>query len=175
MIKKMMLLALSVGALAAFAVPTVASAQLKEGGVALKTGVEVTATSTNLETVATGLGTKLTCKLVTIHMKLVKNNAGANGVEATNVATTTSECSSPITVANAGTIDLGAGVGVATGATFLVSGVCDFTGNIPFSYVSGTSTLTVTGTSQFNGNCGAGDMTGSFTLETSNGTPITVS
>lgn len=173
MLRKTMLLALSVGALIAFAAPTVASAQLKENGVDLAVGAEVTATSTNLETLATGLGVNLTCEIVTLHLKVERNNPG--DMELSDVATTIEGCTSPITNPTAGTVTLGGGVGIAHDATFIAAGVCHFEGDIPFSYnKAGGTTLTVTGTEQFDGNCGKGDMKGDFHLETSDGTPVTI-
>jgi hypothetical protein len=59
--------------------------------------------------------------------------------------------------------------------TFLMNGVCDFAGNVPYTYETNNDVLTVAGTKQLFGNCGFNDMSGSFTLETNNGTPVYIS
>ncbi len=170
-IKKMLLLASMAMAAVAFAAPAAAQANalLTDEGSALEVGAEVTATSTNLVTVS-GVGT-LECELVTIHGEVVENGPE---VEIEDVATTTENCNSTITNPTAGTITLNSGTGVADNATFVAGGVCDFAGNIPFSYTSGTDVLTVTGANQLSSACGPGSMSGSFTLETADGTAVII-
>jgi hypothetical protein len=191
MIKKMMLLAMAVGALVALAAPAAQAIELKEGGKALKTGVEVTATSTNLVT-TTASGT-LSCELVTIHGTLAKNGPA---VEIKPTTTTTKNCSinagekgvhsATITSPAVGTISVvNQGVGSASAVTFLAdipdfALECHFSGTAGFTYVSGSSTLTVAAASSVltgsGTNCPtSGTLEGSFSLETSNGTAVTIS
>jgi hypothetical protein len=172
MIKKMMLLAVSAAALVAFAVPAVAQAsvELSDAEGTLPIGAEVTATSHNLVTESPALGT-LECERVTIHGHVTEN--GPTSVHIAETGTETEGCTAPITNPSAGEITIEEG-GTAIGSTFLVAGVCDFAGSIPFTYETNTDEITVTGSEQFNGNCGPGTMTGSFTLETENGAPVTI-
>jgi hypothetical protein len=177
MLKKMTLLAISVFALVAFAAPAVAQAQqlyqLKNGKhVALSTGVEVTATSTNLVTTETATGEKLECMLVTIHGTVSKNEAATAHIS--NNSVTVSGCNHSITDATIGTITIDAGtVGLGDGATFEVDGLCHFSGNIPFSYLHDTNVLTIAGIDQLNSAaCGTAQIAGSFKLETSNTMPV---
>jgi hypothetical protein len=185
MLKKITLLAISVGALVAFAAPAVAQAQqlyelnVKQH-VSLNNGAKVTATATDLTT-HTVFGT-LTCKLVTIHGEVLENNA--NTVRIGNNSVTVEGCNVPITNPSVGQITIvkAETVGIAHDATFVAhipppaEVTCHYTGDIPFSYAHDTDTLTVTGANQFTGTpnppCGTGTMTGSFTLETSDGTTV---
>jgi hypothetical protein len=183
MLKKMMLLAISVGALVAFAAPAVAQAQELyelEGKVhkPLAVGVEVTATSTNLIT-HTPLGT-LECTKVTIHGIVAKNET--NTAHISNNSITVEGCNTTITDPTVGTITILANkTGLAHSATFEAdlspTLTCHYAGNIPFTYAHDTDVLTVDSTTeQFTGSpanpCGNGRMTGSFTLETSNGVAV---
>lgn len=172
MLKKMMLLALSVAALVAFAAPAMAQAdELVDSEGPLPIGAEVTATSTNLVT-KSALG-ELKCTFVTIHAEVAENGPS---IHLNDLATTTAGCNVAITNPTAGTITLEGGTGLATGATFVAAGACDFAGNIPFSYATGTSSLTVTGTNQLSAPspCGTATMSGSFNLETSGGEAVTI-
>jgi hypothetical protein len=174
MIKKMMLLALAVGALVAFAAPAAQADELyEEESGALEVGAEVTATSTNLTQTWTGVGKTLTCQEVILHLGVDEN--GPESIHLSTLAATSIGCSAPFSKVTSGTITLGGGTGLATGWTFLASGVCDFAGNIPLSYATNSDVLNITGTSQLNGNCGPSDMTGSFTLTTGTGTPVYIS
>lgn len=187
MIKKTMLLAISVGALVAFAAPTAASAQqLLENGTPLAKGAEFTATSTNLVT-TTAAGT-LECVNVTIHAE-VKNNkattseAVSKSVTTTNCVTTTPESvPTTITAASANFHLEPSGVGTA-GATFIAdigpSLQCHFASTTPalgITYTTNTDSVHVEGTLVGTGvGCpSSGTIHGDFTLETSNGTAITI-
>jgi hypothetical protein len=186
MIRKMMLLAVSVGALVALAAPAVAQAtELKEGNKKLAVGSEVTATSTNLKT-TTSQGT-LACELVTLHATVAQNGPGNVIIEP--VVTTTAEChiltpathAATITEPTVGTITIGGGVGSAS-ATFIADIPdfeleCHFSGAVGFTYVAGTGVLSVPGSPLAGSgtNCpAAGTIEGSFTLETANGSPVTI-
>lgn len=184
-IKKMMLLALSVGALVAFAVPAVAqAAELKENGVKLGLHSLVTATSTNLET--TTAGGALFCAKTTIHGEIT--NAGGPGKEVriTPSSTTVESCEitgvGPVAVTNpsVGVIGFAGGTGSAASATFIadIPQECHFAGAVGFTYVNGSSTFSVPGSVLAGTGSGCppeGTIAGSFSLETSNGTPVTVS
>jgi len=175
MIKKLTMLAMAVGALVAFAAPAMAQAdELYEktinGNVPLKVGAEITLTSTNLVTHA-GIGT-LECKKVTIHGEVTKNGPTITGKEK---STTVEGCNHTITDPTAGTVELGSGTGKTTGTSFTVDFFCTFTGSIPFKYVTNTDEAVVTGENQLSGGCGSATMTGSFTLETKDGTPVYIS
>jgi hypothetical protein len=182
MLKKMMLLAMSAAALAAFAVPTAASAeQLKENGTALAVGAEITATSTNLET-TTGLG-NLTCSKVTVHGTVTENTKTKSAVASTSVTTescdilTKNSTVDPATITNAsaGFVIEKKEVGTASAAFTADIGEvsCNEAGNPGLTYVAGTDVLTVRGALE--GTCGPAEIHGQFTLETANGTPVTIS
>jgi hypothetical protein len=175
MLKKMMLLAMAVGAIAAFAAPAMAQAsvELSDSEGTLPIGAEVTATSHNLVTFSPVLGT-LTCERVTIHGDVTENGESSIHIEETN--TETEGCSpAPITIAESGdiTIEEG-GTGLAEESLFQVAGACNFEGSPGFAYETNTDEIEIAGEFQFNGNCGPGDMSGNFTLETSDGSPITI-
>jgi hypothetical protein len=185
MLKKMMLLAISVFALVAFAAPAVAQAQkLYETGaggahVDLAVGAKVTATSTNLKTQITTPGVPpLECALVTIHGEVTENKATKSRIE--NNTVTTEACNTPITGAAAGRITFqGTGEGTVANTAFTAIG-CTFAGNLRVSYVTNSDTVTVTPTpvtidQLFSAGCNDhAFMTGSFTLETEDGTPIDI-
>jgi hypothetical protein len=188
MIKKIMVLAVSVAALIAFAAPAVAqAAELKEGKTKLAINSEVTATSFNLET-ATATGT-LFCEKVTIHGTLIEN--GPNVVIAPN-ATTTENCrvtenGAAVTITNplVGTITLeGKKTEGSATATFEadipaagLSG-CHLSGSVAFTYVSGSDVFSIPGSGLTGmgpeGCPTAGSISGAFTLETANGTAVTI-
>jgi hypothetical protein len=174
MIKKLAMLAMAVSALVAFAAPAMAQAdQLYEKGplgehIALKVGAEITLTSTNLKT-ESPLGT-LTCTKVTIHGEVTEN--GPTTIKGKEKSTTVEGCNHTITDPTAGTVSLGGGTGSTSGTKFVVDGLCTFTGSIPFKYETNTDVVTVTGTKQLSSPCGSGTMTGTFTLETKDGTTV---
>jgi hypothetical protein len=190
MLKKMMLLAVAAGALVAFAAPTVAQAtELKEGKTKLAVGAKVTATSTNL--VTTTAAGKLACALVTIHGNVTENGPSAV-IEPTS--TTTSEChlitasngvthAVTITDPTVGTIKLTGGGASSATATFIADiptlGVeCHFAGTVAFTYVSKSDTFSIPGSilTGSGATCpvSEGTIEGSFTLETSTGTPVEI-
>jgi hypothetical protein len=179
MFKKMMLLAcMATAAISVSASAAQAEGLLKEGGVPLKVGAEVTATSGNLDTLATDLPGQptLECEKVTIHGTVTSNGTEEATIEENSV--TTENCNAVITVSTVGTIHLSAGgTGVGTEATFVADPApevsCHFAGNVGFTYTAGSDVLNVPGSTLL-GNCGRGDMTGSFTLETEDGTEVTV-
>jgi hypothetical protein len=194
MFKKTMLLAMAVGAIAAFVAPTVASAQLLTDpeGVALAKNSEITATSTNLVT-TTGLG-DLTCGKVTIHLKVTKNTGATSAAESTSVTTencdlltTPSLAVDPATITSATTkfhIEK-AGVGTTT-ATFIAHlyaneakhlanepfAICHESGTPGITYGADTDVIHVSGA--LTGPCGNASIAGDFTIETANGTRVTI-
>jgi opacity protein-like surface antigen len=177
MFKKTMLLALSAGAIIAFAAPAMAQAdELVESGgtVHLAKGAEVTATSTNLATVVPGVGT-LTCSKVTVHGTLKKVTAPIT------IGQTTTEvegCNVPVTNPEVAEIVIEGGSGEGSGVSFTadLSPSCMLGGTVAFTYTTNSDVLSIAG-SILTGTCGGGQGTisGSFTLETANGTAIEVS
>jgi hypothetical protein len=186
MLKKMMLLAMAVGALIAFAAPTVAQAEL--------TGVEkgdtIIATSTNLRTTTAG-GT-LFCKHVQINAEVTGNGATAT---AQTTSVTTNECSveqngAPviITSASAGEISLGGEAGTAQPAfvddipaAFLAG--CELSGEAAVTYVSGTDVISIPkpetpnmagGATDPAGCANAGFIEGDLTVTDGEGNPVLV-
>jgi hypothetical protein len=174
MLKKMMLLALSVGALVAFAAPAAAQADelYEEIEGPLEFGAEVTARSINTIIVATQLGVTVECSEVIFHLR-VQENGPEIELSPTAEPVTTFGCSTAITNATPGTVTLSEGQGTATGATFLIAGVCDYSGSIAFNYQTESDQLIAFST--LFGNCGFGHLDGVFTLETRTGTPIYIS
>jgi hypothetical protein len=182
MLKKMMLLALSVGALLAFAAPVAQGQELYEldgeEHVSLGVGAKVTATSTNLVTTLTATGSEVQCAHVTIHGEVTEN--GATGSKIGNNTISHKECNTAVSNPSVGGITISPNTtGVAHSWTRL-SGPCDFTGNIPFIYATNSDTLTVTtdpvtNDQLFSPICGHAKTTGSFTLETNDGTPVFIS
>src|SRR5665811_668784 len=162
--KRLMLLLSAAVAVVAFSAPAAQAQTLYEGTSPSANDAEVTATSTNLVTVSP-LGT-LECELVTLHITITDNQS--HPTTGTDAATTVSECNKNISTQTSGSPTLSTGgTGVAAGATFVVEAFCDYSGNIPFSWESGSDVLTVTGEEQFSSSfCGKGTMTGTFTLET---------
>jgi hypothetical protein len=187
MLKKTILLALSVAALSALAAPAVGqAAELKENGVKLAKGALVTATSTNLETTVSG-GAKLFCQKVTIHGEVTNVGGPGKKVEISNNSTTTEKCEITgfgavlITKPTVGAITFTGGTGSAT-ATFIadIPQECHLSGTVGFTYVNGSSTFSLPG-SVLKGpvplpeGCPKeGTIAGSFTLETSNGTAVVI-
>ena len=186
MLKKTMLLAVAASALVAFAAPAIAQATslTDPPGTKLVKGALVTATSTNLETTVTG-GGALFCEKVTIHGEVTNAGGAGKSVTITPSSTTTENCQITgvgpvaITKPTVGVITLGgSGTGSAS-ATFIadIPQECHFAGNIAFSWVSGTDTLSIPGSSLLGTgvNCPPeGTISGSFTLETSNGTSVLI-
>jgi hypothetical protein len=180
----------------AFAAPTAAQATIKltdPAGTALAAGEKVTVTSSNLVT-KTAVGT-LACEKVTLHYELVAVTvnhvvlepvvvapATHNGTtEKRHVITAKDGVTHAVHITNAGTGQLTIntwGTGVASSTfTSNITGVahCNYTGNVHVQAKSpGTDEATI-GTSPLAGGlCGPGEISGTGTLETPNGTPITV-
>lgn len=194
MLKKMMLLALSVGALVAFAAPAAAQAnvRLTENGTALANGAEITATSTNLVTETVGGGT-LICEKVTLHLEVVEN--GLTHVELKQLgAATTTNCTAsgvlPATIFNGGVtenITINTWGTSNTNATFLskvyfdaehtqLAQECDYAGTFHIVPVgpSDTDTIKVTESPLTAPGCENAHIEGTFTLETSGGAEVTL-
>lgn len=192
MFKKITVLAISVGALVAFAVPAAAQAniQLTEGGTALSTGAKITATSTNLKT-QTANGT-LECAKVTLHFEVDANGpnqvvldpegqAGTEGcVLNVGIAKLPTTITDGTVLQNLTLNTTGAGT---TSATF-VSDVpaaeltCHFEGGVSAQAgASGTSILNVGPsilTGEGEGCPEEGTISGTFNAETANGTAVTI-
>lgn len=195
MLKKMMLLALSAAALVAFAIPAAASATvtLTENEEPLPVPSDVTATSTNL--VTTTAGGTLECEKVTLHLRLLANGIDHVVLQQLGEATTTN-CKLNIVVAKLdalitdGTLGVGEnseitidtqGTGVTTahfGADVPEAGAnCSQDGTVHVTATNGTDILDV-GPSELTASggtaCKNGTIEGTFTLETSDGTPIDI-
>jgi hypothetical protein len=178
MFKKTMLLALSAGAIIAFAAPAMAQAdELVESGgtVHLAKGAEITATSTNLATVLTPGPVTLTCTKVTVHGKLIKTT---NPITIGQTTTEVEGCNATITNPQVAEIVLEGGIGEASGVSFTVDPPggfpCTLGGMVELTYATNNDILSIPG-STLTGTCGAGDISGNFTLETANGTAIEIS
>lgn len=78
-----------------------------------------------------------------------------------------------------GSLSLGGGAGNTINTGFTIDGFCTYTGSIQFSYTTNSDSVAIIGSNQLAGNppfpCGKGTVSGSFTLETSNGTPVFIS
>lgn len=187
MFKKLTMLAMAVGALLAFAIPAVASANVTltdESGAAVEVGTEITATSTNTTTV-TANGS-LTCPKVIIHGELTSNGSD---VAIKSLSTTTEgQCkfggliNTTITSPAVGNITLTTGGSGTIASTTFVSDIgapvnlsCHFSsGSLGISWTStGVSVskggLTGTGT----GCPSKGEISGEFSLE-ANGEALTI-
>jgi hypothetical protein len=195
-IKRLLLLACMALVAIAYAAPAGAQAnvQLKEKGVALKAGAEVTATSTNLETTF-GAGDGLVCELVTLHLKVVKNGTNTVVLEPLVGGITTKGCKTTgglfVTIENPSFANLtlntwGTGVTSVTFAAHLfldaahtmTAATCHFSGNVHVQAAavggSGVNVGPSTLTSASGGNCPKeGVIHGGFTLETKDGTAVT--
>ncbi len=187
MLKKMMLLATAIAAMAAFVVPTAANAQqIREGGVAISPTASFTATSSNTET-TTLLGT-LKCAKVTLHLTGTTNSTTTSFATAAAGQITTEGCflngSTPIKITNASAhVHLNALTSGTAQFTFVgdipttPETVCDYattgTGG-KVTWVTNASSIKVVAPVAAAG-CGPGELKGDFTLETSNGTALTIS
>lgn len=187
MLKKMMLLAMAVGALVAFAVPATASATaLEQGGKPLKPGAPIEATSTLM--VGENGGGVVWCEPVTIQAELTKYEPGAAII--TPKTMTWSNCTFKaandghsekwtMTEVSPGKITLGGESGnmplslrenrYNQKEELYWSGI--LSGTLNFAYISGSSTLA--GTLALKGLFGIENWTGEFHL-TSKGAPVTV-
>jgi hypothetical protein len=195
-VKKMLLLAGMSLAAIAFAAPTVAQAEIKftdPNGTALGKGAKVTMTSTDLR-ITTAVG-PFTCEKVTLHYEIsattsnhivlnpvVVPPATHNGTfEKCHIITKDGVTTHAVHITNAGTGQItintwGTGVAAFT-STFNITGVghCTYTGNVHFVGKSpGTDEINIGPSALAGGLCGPGAIEGTGTLETPNGTPITV-
>jgi hypothetical protein len=195
-LKKMLLLVGMSLAAIAFAAPTAAQAEIKltdPNGNELKKGALVTVTSTDLTT-TTAVG-ELKCAKVTLHYEISANTSNhvvLNPVivpPATHNATT--ETCHVITakdgvthvthITNAGTGQItintwGTGVAAST-FTSNITGVahCTYTGNVHFAgKAPGTDEINIGPSALAGGACGNASIKGTGTLETPNGTQITL-
>lgn len=185
MLKKMMLLAMAVGALVALAAPAMASAVTltDEHGNAVPVGTIVTATSANSETTAGG--NVIACEEVDITGEVTENNGPHVTIEEMTVSTS-DPCffnGFPIVHIRAAitgkiTLEPGGG-GLASGVSFEaeITGVttCTFTGSgagesLPVGWAAGGVSLG--GAVNLNGagpGCpGAGEIHGSFGITSAN-------
>jgi hypothetical protein len=169
MIKKMMLLALSVGALVAFAAPAIASANT---GQLTGAGETLVGTSTNTKTV-TAAGT-LVCSHVELEGEVQEN--GASGSMLGNGVGFTEGCEveqnhAPVTITDptVTTLTLNSSGGSAT-LTFIsdIAGVlvCHFSGTVPVTWTAPSNTIHIAGTLTGTGaGCPtAGSISGDFAL-----------
>jgi hypothetical protein len=182
MIKKLIMLAMAVAALAAI-IPAAANAEgkLTSGGELVKPGAEITLTNdaaNPLVTEVPGLGTNLVCEKITVHV-LVEENGGSNFLgssEGANTGTTENcelEGVTPVTITDPEAISLGStttGTGQAT-LSFVsdIPGLpaCRFetVGPGVFHYTVGSNTATLTETELFSPVCGEAFIAGSLTVE----------
>jgi hypothetical protein len=175
MIKKMTLLAMVVGAVAAFAAPGMANAAklTQPKGTLVPVGTTLVGTSSNTVSVTT-LGT-IKCKKVTIFGIVEVNNGTTVTIGMDSTADKAEECE----VVGLGGVTIhptlttihaeNAGPGTAS-FDFEVVGLCKAESN-------GTSEVTWNGTDVIKikaglKNCGTGSLTGEFTLETTAGVGI---
>jgi hypothetical protein len=190
MLKKMMLLAMAVGALIAFVGPAVAQGATLTDEAGEHYSGPIAAVSTNLKW--TTASSALACEEVSIHGSA--SQSGGMVTISSNVVTVTTFCpinglpptyKTHVTSASMGTITIGAGTG-STAATFTydltnngvkVAGVCHLAGTIGFTYTSGTGVLNVPGSGLAGGGPGCtegGTMHGSFTITDGEGNPLTI-
>jgi len=194
-IKRMLMVLSMAMAVGAFSAPAVAQANViltDPPGTKVPVGAGITATSTNFH-MPTSIGT-FTCKKVTLHYTLVTNGNNHVVLNPVNTPThngTTEGCeehtvfgSFASTATNFGTGQLtintwGTGVTPFTYTTTVpaLNLHCTWTGNLHVRGTNGTD-IAHAGPSSVVGsgpNCPAsGTVTGTFTLETSNGTPVTI-
>jgi len=188
-IERMLLLSSMALAAIAFAAPAVAQADvtLTENNQPLAAGIGVIATSTNFVTTF-GSGIEVTCAKVTLHYEVEANNdeevvlqpTQSHNATTENCKLTTTnavpEVGHPVTFTNFGFGELTIntwGTGVV-GAT-LTNGPCNYTGNVHVETTANTTDiLKATGSTLAAPGCPTGTMHGDFTLETSNGTAVTL-
>lgn len=175
-------------ALVIFAAPAAQAAPphgLTEGGIMLEEGAPVTLTSTNLKT-ETGLGT-LTCAKVTLHYHVETNNEEHLALAPTPAATknaTTENCklngTTTVHISDAGThtvtMDTWGHAEVESSFKGVITSIfgpitCTYTGKVTIQATTTTDTVHV-GPSSLASGCGAGTMSGTFTAETPDGTPL---
>lgn len=175
MIKKMILLAMVVGALVAFAAPSMAgAAQLTQpAGTRVTIGTTVVGTSTNVE-MTMNSGIILKCEKVTVNGIVNKNNGKEVEVDmdgehdaATNCITQLGPIAIDPTLINIKAS--GAGPGTAS-FSLNETGLCEEASGASSVTWNGTDTIHITAT--FSGGCGESELHGDFTLETTTGVAV---
>jgi hypothetical protein len=185
MIKKTLMLITSAAALMSFGIPSIAQADtLTENGQSLAAGAKITATGTLH--IVSGSGT-IKCN-ATLHLELISNRPAT--IQQLGAATT-SGCKAngilPVTITDGTvghfTIEEGTGLTSATFASHVYADAahinllqtCDYAnvGTMDITATDGTDVIHVAGKVTATA-CTEGTMTGSFTLETSGGTPIVI-
>ena len=195
MIKKLTLLAMAVGAIAALAAPGIASATtLTSEGNVIPPETAITGTADNaevrLETETETFGT-LECEEIMLGGEVTKNEGGTAEGQGAGESTTsgcTLEGGPSVTVHDIEIIHLsssevmgetGTGKFSAKYSADLPGGVtCNFNtgGEVGvFHFVLGTDKLIITPTAVSNPGCGESTLQGEVTLETENGKPVIAS
>lgn len=181
MLKKMMLLALSIGALIAFAVPAAASAaRLTDANGLVPVETTITATSTNAIT-HLAIGVTLECEHVEIHGIVTVNALGIVEVSmdeegsdsATGCVVNAGGTKTPTTVAATFESLNAEGTGPGTASFSFVTPECTEATTGASNEVTWNGTDVISITAAVNGTCGPGTLTGTFTVTDSNG-PVTV-
>ncbi len=156
----------------ALAIPGVASAELTEGeGKTIPVGSELEGTSTNT-TVSTALG-KVTCEKVTIFDKLTVNNSSSSEAES-NKEGVTSNCQvggKAIKLTDVTMIRWQVFPAFNNGTAKITekvdfSGItCHFEGEVGFTYVTNSDTMTIAGgvLKGTPGTCGNAELNGNYT------------
>lgn len=185
--KKLNMLVVAVAAFAAFAMPAAASAapHLFEGESELGEEVSLLGTSKNAITTNTALGT-LECESLTVNATTSEDNA-STGIEAEGTAGETAECDAgefPLTVTDPTLLSLETrGEDKGTLSLTFIADVgpfeCHFQGTGGFTYETGTDVLSIAGITLASAELcepeeGHSTFEGSFTITTSNGTPLTI-
>jgi hypothetical protein len=188
MAKKFSLL-LAALALLAFAVPTMASAaKLTEGGKLVEPGTAILGTGSNVELNSNLLGS-IICEKITLKGTVTKNNGTEVEGSGENKEPGTTNCKNGVKPVKVTSVNLKKlfvkSATEATGSFETTIDIgkepetvieCTFTGeNIPGSFVNETDTVsfnTTTFSVKGSAACGNAKLKGSFTLETTNGTPV---
>lgn len=170
MLKKMMLLGASIAAFVAIAAPPAQAIELHEGGEALEVGAEIKLTSTDLQSVLTGIGT-LKCEKVTIRGEVAENGPD---LLVEWFSTETEGCTVPTTNPLLANLEIRNGdKGVATGYSVFIDGLnCSLSGYLNVTATTETDELHVAQTLVGSSWCNFTHITGTFTVETWSGTPV---
>jgi len=180
MLKKLTLLAMVVGAFAAFAIPAAASASkvTMPSGTLVPTGTELRGTANGTLFTETAFGT-LECEKITIGAELTQNNgttvgaAGLSGttencqVEGHSLSITNPQLKTlSSTETGKGTVSLAFGADIPSGPT------CQFEGAGTFTYANPSSTITIAPTLLESAACGEAEIEGTVNIETTNGEAV---
>jgi hypothetical protein len=189
MIKKLIMLAMAVAALAAI-IPAAANAEgkLTEGGSLVQEGKEITLTNDAADPLVTevpGLGTNFVCEKVTVHVIVTENNGATFAGTSTGANTgSTENCElegiTPTQVTNPEVISIES---TTTGTGELTLRYVEVIPGLPnctfetvgpgvFHYTVPSDTVTLTETELFSPVCGEAFISGSITAETKDGTPV---